>query len=156
MITKFKDFLYKRQQYLGMLIVFLFLSLIAFRFDDKNVRMLWYNKPSVAIILAMIIGLSVMVWLQIEKRKTSQLLTKIKLGISLEKNEGKTKFSELSARQQQVLLLIMEGKANKEIMASLHIEQSTLKTHINQIYRIMEIQNRREAKNIDKQLLTSK
>jgi DNA-binding NarL/FixJ family response regulator len=118
--------------------------------------MLWYDKPSVAIFLALIIGLSVMVWLQIEKRKTAQLLTKIKLGTTLEKNEGQAKFRDLSSRQQQVLLLIMEGKSNKEIMTSLHIEQSTLKTHINQIYRIMEIQNRREAKNIDKQLFTNK
>ena len=155
MIDRLNDFLYKYQRYLGMLIVFLFLSLIAFRFDDQDVRMLWYNKPSVAIFLALIIGLSVMVWLQIEKRKTNQLLTKIKLGTSLEKNDGQAKFRDLSSRQQQVLLLIMEGKSNKEIMGRLHIELSTLKTHINQIYRIMEIQNRREAKNIDKQLFTN-
>ena len=55
-------------------------------------------------------------------------------------------FEQLTDREQQVALLILKGYSNKEIMHELHVEQSTLKTHINQIYKKGEISNRKEFK----------
>jgi len=46
----------------------------------------------------------------------------------------------------EVYDLIISGKTNKEIMTELFIEQSTLKSHINQIYKKLNIKNRRELK----------
>jgi DNA-binding CsgD family transcriptional regulator len=42
--------------------------------------------------------------------------------------------------------MIIVGKTNKEIMSELFIEQSTLKSHINQIYKQLNIKNRNELK----------
>lgn len=42
---------------------------------------------------------------------------------------------DLSAREQEIGALIMEGKSNEHIARELNIALSTLKTHINNIYR---------------------
>ena len=54
--------------------------------------------------------------------------------------------SRLTERQRKVYDLILLGKTNKEIMSELFIEQSTLKSHINQIYKKLNIKSRRELK----------
>ena len=40
---------------------------------------------------------------------------------------------ELSARELEVLKLIVEGMSNKEIAAALNITESTIKNHVNSI-----------------------
>ncbi|MBK8633661.1 MAG: response regulator transcription factor [Saprospiraceae bacterium] len=52
----------------------------------------------------------------------------------------------MSERQREVYDLIISGKTNKEIMTELFIEQSTLKSHINQIYKKLNISNRKALK----------
>ncbi|CAN0589399.1 unnamed protein product, partial [Ectocarpus sp. 12 AP-2014] len=52
----------------------------------------------------------------------------------------------LTERQREVYDLIISGKTNKEIMSELFIEQSTLKSHVNQIYKKLNIKSRRELK----------
>ena len=51
----------------------------------------------------------------------------------------------LSIKEQQVYGLIKEGKSNKEICSELFIEQSTLKSHINHIYKKLDIKSRKDA-----------
>ena len=55
------------------------------------------------------------------------------------------KLSELSGRELSILKMIVEGKSNKEIATTSFIEVSTVKTHINNIYAKLGLQNRREA-----------
>jgi DNA-binding CsgD family transcriptional regulator len=50
----------------------------------------------------------------------------------------------LSQREANIVKLILEGKANKEIAANLNIELSTVKTHVNNIYAKLRISNRKE------------
>ena len=52
---------------------------------------------------------------------------------------------ELSERELQVLQLIAKGAANKEISAQLSISQSTVKTHISNIFQKLEVNDRTEA-----------
>ena len=52
----------------------------------------------------------------------------------------------LSEREQEVFKELIAGKTNNEIMESLFIEKSTLKTHINRIYKKLDIENRAELK----------
>jgi DNA-binding NarL/FixJ family response regulator len=55
--------------------------------------------------------------------------------------------SNLTSRELAILQLIAEGKSNKEIAAINYVEVSTIKTHINNIYAKLGLQNRREAVN---------
>src|ERR1700749_681742 len=53
--------------------------------------------------------------------------------------------SELTQKELLILTKIAEGKSNKEIAADNFVELSTIKTHINNIYSKLGVNNRREA-----------
>jgi DNA-binding NarL/FixJ family response regulator len=52
---------------------------------------------------------------------------------------------ELSGRELEVLCLMAKGSANKEISAELKIAQSTVKTHITNIFQKLGVNDRTEA-----------
>ena len=52
---------------------------------------------------------------------------------------------KLTAKEQEILDLILAGKSNKEIASSLFIEVSTVKTHINKIYGKLNVKSRKEV-----------
>jgi DNA-binding NarL/FixJ family response regulator len=52
---------------------------------------------------------------------------------------------ELTRRQREVLALIAEGKANKLIAAALNMSESTVKAHVKQIIRRLNVANRTQA-----------
>lgn len=51
----------------------------------------------------------------------------------------------LSARQMDVLRLLVEGKANKEICRQLNLSESTVKTHLGAIFRKLKVNTRTQA-----------
>jgi ATP/maltotriose-dependent transcriptional regulator MalT len=87
-----------------------------------------------------------LVWIQIEKNKTRKLIERIKFEIESNKPNTESQIDELSVRQKQVFDLIISGKSNKEIMNELSIELSTLKTHINKLYKTMGIDSRKQLR----------
>lgn len=52
--------------------------------------------------------------------------------------------SVLSQRETTIVQLILDGKSNKEIAAVFNIELSTVKTHVNNIYAKLRINERKE------------
>jgi len=52
---------------------------------------------------------------------------------------------ELSSRELEILCLMAKGAANKEISAQLNIAQSTVKTHISNIFQKLGVNDRTEA-----------
>ena len=52
---------------------------------------------------------------------------------------------ELSSRELEILCLMSKGAANKEIGAQLNIAQSTVKTHITNIFQKLGVNDRTEA-----------
>ncbi len=52
----------------------------------------------------------------------------------------------LSAREEEILRLIVAGNRNKEIAATLFISEATVKGHINNIYRKAGVTNRKAAR----------
>ena len=145
-LTKIANQLYRKQKSIEVITIFLFFTLVAFRFDNKEVKLFWSDYPSVTITLALTIALITILWIRIEKHKTQLLINNLQ-NMNTEKADKKgRKLHELSLRQKEVFDLILLGKSNKEIMAELHIELSTLKTHINQIYKILGIKSRKETK----------
>lgn len=140
--------LYRRQKVLGIMAVFLFLSIVAFRYDSESTKLLWSDYPSFAIILAFLTALIALIWLRIEKQKTNQLIENLKITALNAESALENKLGNLSARQLDVFNLIIAGKSNKEITSDLNIELSTLKTHINQIYKTLGVKDRKEAKSL--------
>ncbi|MGV8964269.1 MAG: helix-turn-helix domain-containing protein [Candidatus Saccharimonadaceae bacterium] len=151
-MTKITDLLYRRQKAIEIIAIFLFFSLVAFRFDSEKVKLFWSDYPSVAILLALTTALIVVIWLRIEKQKTQILINSLQKANAEKSTKIESKLFELSLRQKAVFDLILKGKSNKEITAELNIELSTLKTHINQIYKILGIKSRRETKSFENEV----
>lgn len=54
-------------------------------------------------------------------------------------------YDGLTSKQQEILGLLAAGKTNKEIATELFVELSTVKTHINNIYRQLNVSTRKDA-----------
>lgn len=54
-------------------------------------------------------------------------------------------YDKLTLKEREILGLIKEGKANKEIANQLFIGVSTVKSHINKIYSKLEVRSRKEV-----------
>jgi DNA-binding NarL/FixJ family response regulator len=54
-------------------------------------------------------------------------------------------WSELTRRQRDVLGLIAQGKSNKLIADALAMSESTVKAHVKQIIRRLNVANRTQA-----------
>lgn len=145
-LTKITDLLFRKQRQLELVAIFLFFCLVAFSFDKGNVKLVWRNYPFVALVLALVTALVAIVWLRIEKQRTNLLIADLQNKGNEKSAKIESQLTKLSSRQREVFDLILKGKSNKEIISELHIELSTLKTHINQVYKILGIQSRRETK----------
>jgi DNA-binding NarL/FixJ family response regulator len=51
----------------------------------------------------------------------------------------------LSARQREILELVVEGLSNAEIARNLYLSESTIKQHLRAAYKLLEVSNRTEA-----------
>ncbi|HEX7057096.1 MAG TPA: response regulator transcription factor [Bacilli bacterium] len=64
------------------------------------------------------------------------------LARGLRKRSGSGDEEGLTSREKEVLLLIAEGKSNKEISAELHISVKTVKTHVSNLLLKCALQDR--------------
>ena len=56
--------------------------------------------------------------------------------------------NKLTAQEQKIVDCILEDKTNKEIAATLFISVSTVKTHINNLYKKLHVEGRKDIKSI--------
>jgi len=59
--------------------------------------------------------------------------------------ESRPRPIKLSARQAEVLALLVQGKTNREIAAELVLSLRTVERHIEELYAKLEVRNRAEA-----------
>lgn len=86
----------------------------------------------ILLLLAILIGLF-------------QQLKKMRKRENDPENNLKPLYEGLTLKQQEILGLLAAGKTNKEIAQELFVELSTVKTHINNIYRQLNVSTRKEA-----------
>lgn len=147
-INYLADLLFRHQKKLEIIAIFLLCLTISFRFTNFKTVWLWSDKTYIAVILVLILISIALIWIKIEKVKTNNLIILIKTEIIANKTNTENQIDKLSAKQKQVFDLIVIGKSNKEIMDELCIELSTLKTHINKIYKILGITSRQQIKKL--------
>lgn len=145
-MMKLKDIPSKYQKYLLGIALIISSIAISIRGSDGEVKLVLQEYPVLITLLVTVSLFLVAIYFQINRKKISNLSRQIK---EQSKNKGEA-FSALidglTERQMEVYDLIISGKTNKEIMAELFIEQSTLKSHINQIYRKLNVKSRKELK----------
>jgi DNA-binding NarL/FixJ family response regulator len=57
----------------------------------------------------------------------------------------KRKIGEISARQREILEMVVEGLSNAEIARRLYLSESTIKQHLRGVYKVLGVRNRTEA-----------
>lgn len=122
----------------------LFIGALYILFVEIAHKLNW--SDSVFVLMMIVItsfGVSY-TWATIEYIKIRMLMEKIKLVESEKEFSIKHKLNLLSFKEKEVLHHILSGKSNKEISASLFIEHCTLKSHINHIYKKLEVRTRKE------------
>jgi DNA-binding NarL/FixJ family response regulator len=55
------------------------------------------------------------------------------------------KIEELSARQREILELVVEGLSNAQIAGRLYLSESMIKQHLRAVYKMLGVRNRTEA-----------
>lgn len=134
----------RKQEILIALSIFFALSSIGFSFDGKAFLWFWQRYPIIPILLLLFVFFAVRYWLKLEiERQRQQIYSEYSQSIEPKQREDFKNL--LSVREIEVLELISKGLSNKEIAEKLFISLSTVKTHINNIYKILEVKNRRDA-----------
>ena len=124
----------KKQKLLEGLIIFLMLIGVSFDYSNGETTWLFQKYPFVIFISTLFSLILILVWVKIEKISVQKKIDEI-----LQSSDKSNNINELTTRQKQVYYLILLDKSNKEICNELFIELSTLKTHINKIYKIIYI-----------------
>ncbi|MCB0278797.1 MAG: helix-turn-helix transcriptional regulator [Calditrichaeota bacterium] len=119
------------------IIIFLVSTSISFYATSEETYWLWADYPLVAVIFVLLVFLMAAVYLRIEAILHQQELEKVR-------RISSDPMQQLSFREQEVVKLILNQKNNQEIADELHVELSTIKTHINRIYKELGVKNRKE------------
>jgi len=115
-------------------------ELIGFRnyvCEMPGIQPKWKDQLIVVEAIVIFLLLILVVWLVIMQRK-------LRLNQASDSN-SKSPYDNLTTKQQEILSMLANGKTNKEIAQELFVEVSTVKTHINNIYRQLNVSNRKEA-----------
>ncbi len=107
------------------------LSFLKFQNKQSFFKYSWLKWSGGIILLFLVYSF----WLKMKKKQSGQ--------------SGRTVLS-LSKQEKRVYNLLKEGKSNKEISSELHIEVSTVKSHLNKIYSRLGVKSRKEI--VDKEL----
>ncbi len=86
----------------------------------------------ILVILALSIFTNIFLYSKLHKIKNQQLDLR----------------SSLTKQEQNILNLLLEDKSNKDIAEALFVSLSTVKTHVNNVYRKLKVQTRDEVKNL--------
>lgn len=143
---KLKDILSKYQKYFIVTAIILSSIAISIRSSDGKVSFILGEYPIIIFSLVIISSFLVVIYFEINKRKITNLSNQIKKHSKNKSEDLDSLINELTIRQREVYELIISGKTNKEIIAELFIEQSTLKSHINHIYKKLKIKSRNELR----------
>jgi len=143
-MSKLYDFLYRYQPYVLGIAIFTSLSGVSFSIHQGYTYLILRDYPILAVTLVGIGVLLGVIYVSVDKIKIQNLSNEI----TSHKNPSKTEVElhSLTERQREVYDLIINGKSNKEITSELYIAPSTLKTHINQIYKKLKVKNRKALK----------
>ncbi len=143
---KLENILSKYQKYFLVIAIILSSLAVSISSGDGKVNLILQNYPIIIFLMVVISSFLVVLYIQVNKRKITDLSNQIKDQSKVKSEDFNALLVGLTMRQKEVYDLIISGKTNKEIISELFIEQSTLKTHINQIYRKLDIKNINELK----------
>ena len=101
----------------------------------------WFRVPAFLLLSVLFI-----LW---NRTRTRRLAARIRTEAAME--QYLTKF-DISQREKEIVLLLLQGKSNKEIEDALFIAMGTVKNHIYSIYQKLGVKNRAQLLTLFKNL----
>ena len=138
------DVLVRFQKALLLSFVLLFLGASYILFGEVADKLNWNESAYVLLSIVLASFAVAIAWAGIEYSKVLFLLESIKTQENEKASSLQQKLDQLSFKEKTILTLILAGKSNKEICTQLFIEHSTLKSHINHIYKKLDVKSRKE------------
>lgn len=74
-----------------------------------------------------------------------QLFDHVKNNGSASRHSSKQAQTAITRRQKEVLGLLAQGESNKEIGRTLGLSEGTVRTHVNAIFKLLDVRNRTQA-----------
>lgn len=140
-----QDYLFRFQKTLLPSFGILFIGAMYLLLGEVAIKLQW-NETVYALIALITSSFAIpFIWAKIEFTKAKVILEEIQNSNNQKEEEFQHKLDQLSFKEKEVLNLILSGKSNKEICSHLFIEHSTLKSHINHIYKKLEVRSRKEV-----------
>lgn len=127
-----------KQQFILAAGIFLAASSIGFSFQGKSFLWFWQEYPFIPVLMLGFVFFAVKFWLKLEIDRQREI-------IQINQASPNGLETMLSEREKEVMQLISEGLSNREIAEKLYVSISTVKTHINNIYKILQVSDRRAA-----------
>ncbi len=102
----------------------------------RHVVQLFTTEVYVGVVAALFTGLGI--WVGMKVARPTQ-------PAEFEVNRKALAALAISSREYEVLQVLAEGLANKEIAARLHVSPNTVKTHLSRLFQKLEVSRRTEA-----------
>ena len=138
------DFLFRAQKSLLALLGILVTSSVYLIYLETTNTLRWNSVTLLFISLMLGPFILSFAWIVLEYHKIKRKLEISSINNLARDTTRKNRINQLSIKEKEVFYLIINGKSNKEICATLFIEHSTLKSHINHIYKKLDIKSRKE------------
>ena len=110
----------------------------------QNYPKSWNSINYLVLVILSIIILCLIVYISYLKKKISNNV----INLANEKHSPKDLIQLLTNREKEIFRLIIKEYQNKEIAKELHLEVSTIKTHLSKIYQKLQIKSRTQIKEI--------
>jgi DNA-binding NarL/FixJ family response regulator len=83
--------------------------------------------------------------LWLERRLMAKYFDKVKVARRNNLSQRNQKIDDITNREKEILCLLMKGLTNKEIACELFISEKTVKSHLNSIFRKLDVTRRIQA-----------
>ena len=114
------------------------------------------GKPATLylVIILLICSLALNAWFLLKKKTKKESPVPVTPENDTDNDEKKIRvlIDSLSIKEREILAMLHAGSSNKEIAASLNVEESTVKTHVSNIYQKLSINSRKEVAAIARHL----
>jgi DNA-binding CsgD family transcriptional regulator len=143
------DLLFKHQLKLEYFGLFLLVFAVSINLDEIRTGKPWddiYFDIMIPTVIAIFIT---SIWMRLQKSRTRSLAREIKRTVVPKGAQRDAMVAKLSTRQKEIFELILLKMSNKEIMEELSIEQTSLRSHISKIYKILQRARRADVAKSD-------
>ena len=113
-------------------------------FEQYDIRGLFYKDDSLNHLIK---GIELIsngdYW--IPRKTLAKVINKMRQNQKTEKQSHNSIPDELTPREKEILILVSTGATNTEIARKIFLSENTVKTHLSNLYKKLEIKNRTQA-----------